>query len=510
MTKKFNLLFVAIMLIAFSATAQNGVYKEKPQGTSEFGISLGWFGIQGDVDARLGFGAGLVYKKDINYDLAWRIEAMYGQGYGLNTYRSGDIYRSSKTTYYAVNPHLVYSLSNLFVDKASKKNNLYVFAGFGVYSGKSERDMMDDTGVYSIAGGDYAGLSESGFARWGELNDIHDREYETEVNWTSGILGNADNPIGINLDFGIGWAFNLNKKMNFAIEQKFIAPFQDHLDAYAVGQAQDLALYTSVRLNFNLNKERESLQFANALTPVLEDLAEVKARPVLDLTDTDGDGIIDMLDAEKESPTKEVDTRGVTLDSDGDGIPNYKDTENFSPAGYDIDGSGKAQIPPVDVMTEAEVKAIARKEGWYDKGTVTTTGLSDWFLPIIHFDLNSYAIKKREIESLYQVAQVMKANPSIRVVATGHTDKLSNDTYNRVLSYNRAKAAIDYLVSNYGISRDRLVLNWGGEENNLVPSNGGSMMNRRVEFKVATTESEMGRPEGPDAGKGGSMNTSGY
>ena len=69
-------------------------------------------------------------------------------------------------------------------------------------------------------------------------------------------------------------------------------------------------------------------------------------------------------------------------------------------------------------------------------------------------------------------------------------------------SYNRAKSAIEFLVSQYGVSRDRLVLNWAGENASIDPAKGSIMINRRAEFKVASSETEMARPEGPEAGKG--------
>jgi len=48
-------------------------------------------------------------------------------------------------------------------------------------------------------------------------------------------------------------------------------------------------------------------------------------------------------------------------------------------------------------------------------------------------------------------------------------------------------------------------LNWGGE-NNTLASQKSTMVNRRVEFKVARGESGMGRPNCGvnNAGKGGS------
>ena len=121
---------------------------------------------------------------------------------------------------------------------------------------------------------------------------------------------------------------------------------------------------------------------------------------------------------------------------------------------------------------------------------------------MVHFNLDKYTVKNSEAGKIAGVANVLKANPSLRLVVTGYTDQTATDSYNNVLSYNRAKSVIDYMVTNYKVSRDRLILNYGGEQTNLVPVAGASYMNRRVEFKAATTETEMGRPEGPEAGSG--------
>ena len=73
---------------------------------------------------------------------------------------------------------------------------------------------------------------------------------------------------------------------------------------------------------------------------------------------------------------------------------------------------------------------------------------------------------------------------------------MASDGYNKGLSYRRAQTAIDALVKRFGVERERLVLTYQGEENTLVPTKGNSVMNRRVEFKVATSESVMAAPAG--------------
>lgn len=77
------------------------------------------------------------------------------------------------------------------------------------------------------------------------------------------------------------------------------------------------------------------------------------------LLDDDGDGVINGIDLEPDTPQDAmVDTRGITLDSDGDGIPDYKDFEPYSPVGYGTDNRGVAQLPQQNSLSEEEVNGI--------------------------------------------------------------------------------------------------------------------------------------------------------
>ncbi len=89
------------------------------------------------------------------------------------------------------------------------------------------------------------------------------------------------------------------------------------------------------------------------------EILELQARPILDLTDTDGDGILDMIDQENNSPAgAPVNTLGITLDTDGDRIPDYKDKEPYSPPGYSVDAMGISNQPKPQTITEADINKI--------------------------------------------------------------------------------------------------------------------------------------------------------
>jgi outer membrane protein OmpA-like peptidoglycan-associated protein len=323
------------------------------------------------------------------------------------------------------------------------------------------------------------------------------------------------------VDAGAGIAFRISPGFNVALEHTGATLFgkrTDLIDGADNGRWRDIINYTSLRLNFNLLKGgelSEPLYWVNPLDVVLNDISELKARPVLDLTDTDEDGVIDILDQDKESPAgAPVDTSGVPLDSDDDGIPDYMDQEPYSPPGIAVDGDGKAQLPPDQkAVTQQDVERMVQEAL---RGGVNGEGggtLVEWFLPMIHFNIDSYKVRYADYGNLSNIAKVLQSNPGVNLVVVGYTDQTASPDYNRMLSYNRAKAAVDHLVNNYGVNRDRLVLQYGGEENTLVPTKGSSLMNRRVEFRVARADDqEMGPPNG-NSGKGdfqGNKDASGY
>lgn len=482
-------------VFAYTYAQSNLKVNAKPADKWELGIHIGHSALTGDVDWDPSFGVGLHLRKSLDHIFSVRVDAAYYsfRGEENENRREVDAVRYGFPTTWIPeyessmiggDINLVASLNQFRANK-KKKINPYLFAGGGIAS----------VSVDAINGSD-------------EVDVLETIDFDDDWDLTAYLTG------------GAGLGFLLSDKLSLSIEHKMIKPLgrgNDLLDAVefsgslqdrVITASEDLAHYTNLRLGIMLGKKDDKsipLWWVSPLDMLAEDLAEVKARPELDLTDTDEDGVIDMLDQE---PSTEkgcpVDTRGIILDSDGDGYTDCKDKEPHSPPGYDVNGDGIAQIPAGPApISETDVNRIVDAK---IASIPTVDPANDWFLPMIHFGLDKYSIKNSEYGKLHNVATVMRLNPGIRVVASGHTDKLAGNCYNDVLSYNRANAAIDYLVSKYGISRDRFVLNWGGENTSLVPTNSSNMMNRRVEFAVVTSESEMGRPDCGvgNAGSGGS------
>ncbi len=532
-------------------------YSAKPKSAWELGVHLGHAFIDGDVDRTLpgGYGLGLHLRKSLHYVFSVRADLFYGQMTGLETqtWRHRSIkssngiggglventfsdyannpdgwFPSHKTTYMYGAIQGVINIGNLLFHKDRNKWNWYLALGAGLDTHKAMLDLKGADGqpyqnLLSQTAWTFDKFnSQSGRADIKDaLDGIYDGDYETEGFKKAGIfrLGDETN-IHVVWTGSMGISRKISKRLNIGIEHQVMISDNDYLDGikYRTEDDQtnnvDIVHYTNLRLGINLgnlDKVSEPLYWMNPLDATFNDIAELKQRPVLDLTDEDADGIIDMLDQELDTPAGcPVDTRGVTLDSDGDGFADCKDEEPYSPPGFDVDSKGVAAVPTI---TEDDVNAIVDNKTSAMMSTVNTmiaskSDCGKWFLPMIHFDLDRYNIKPEFYGQLHHVANVMKMCPSACVSVVGHTDARNSNDYNRVLSYNRAQASVDYLVTNYGIDRSRFKLMYGGED---APMLGGAnaktesqhYMNRRVEFRVCgDSDYEMGRPEGPNAGRG--------
>jgi len=103
----------------------------------------------------------------------------------------------------------------------------------------------------------------------------------------------------------------------------------------------------------------------------------------------------------------------------------------------------------------------------------------------ILFATNSFELTERSKFILRQFAAFLKANPTIKVSIHGHTDDIGDDAKNMTLSINRAKAVMDYLVSQ-GVKASRMKHAGFGETKPKVPNTNETnrALNRRTEFVI--------------------------
>ena len=194
--------------------------------------------------------------------------------------------------------------------------------------------------------------------------------------------------------------------------------------------------------------------------PTVAGIAQFQGCP-----DTDGDGIPDMDDAcpTKASPAA---TRGCP-DKDGDGIADIDDKCPDQPGTKANNGCPEAPKPAPTVVTEEVKKAM----------TYATQN--------VQFATSSSTLLATSLPHLNNVANILKANPALKVHIEGHTDSRGNEKVNQTLSTARAKACQAYLISK-GVAADRLTAEGFGSTRPIADNatKQGLELNRRVDFVV--------------------------
>lgn len=558
MTRRFNFLFVLTLAFAMCATtlmAQPFVsdqssddeissltkdpkaYSPKPKDMWELGVHAGYLGVGADTPFKIpfaGIGGGVSLRKSLGYTFSLRADFLIGNSYGQDYYASWRVTQpvgiltnlgyseanpfvyNYKTTYTSFGIQALYNFTNIKFHSTAPKLGIYGILGLSGFGVNTFYDALDANGnVYDFAtllASDKSALAAGTIdareyaTRVGDvLAQNLDGDYETAAAVQT--AGGDEVNVGFALQSGIGLAYRLSDRMSIAVEPQFHISSNDYIDGRRfrtpqdVSQGTDVPFYVPVRLNFHLGdtkKQSIPLWWVNPLDGPMDAIAaNTKKKDAAEmLADKDNDGVPNMIDKEPDTPAgAEVDTRGVTLDSDKDGLPNHLDKEPYSPVGYKIDPqtgiSEKPKMPKT--MTKEEVLAIGKEAGW-NKTSGSGSSISDWFLPMIHFDNDRYTIKPQSHSALNEVAAVMRKYPSISVVVEGHASSEASTAYNNRLSYKRANAAVNSLVENYGISRSRLILRYNGESEPLIKNNTTNYMNRRVEFRVSNGETEMSAP----------------
>ena len=112
--------------------------------------------------------------------------------------------------------------------------------------------------------------------------------------------------------------------------------------------------------------------------------------------------------------------------------------------------------------------------------------ITDLLKTPINFATDGATVAPDSQQLLAQIAQKVKACPSVKVAVTGHTDNTGNDAINVPLSGNRAKSVADELISD-GISGDAVTSQGVGSANPVASNDtpAGRAQNRRVEITVS-------------------------
>lgn len=188
----------------------------------------------------------------------------------------------------------------------------------------------------------------------------------------------------------------------------------------------------------------------------------------------------------------------------------YWDIANFSPSFYNEEyafmftlrngetvyytGGSESKVDYVSDITNQQKQAIMNEiSNTIPKNSgITVKEVADGIvvsLGNILFDINKATLKKEYEQKLASVTEVLRKYPQIDLAVSGHTDNTGTETYNQVLSENRAKTVSDFLMKK-GIAPTRIsYIGYGLTK--PVASNDteeGRQQNRRVEIKLITKE----------------------
>ena len=503
------------------------MFPPKPRNKWEIGVHGGGFFISGDVSTRGGWGVGASVRKSLGYALSLQGHYMHGTTYGLNWQANGGIannpvltgrvdsavnytgklfYYNYKTVGDELSGGMVLTLNNLGFHKKARerKVNMYAGLGGGVFTYRTWHDALDANGaVYDFdvfAATEYEDRKQTLKA----LKQLLDGDYETLAEGHKDQPELGDRVIKPVVTGSLGIGFHLAKNLQLTITEKFSVVNDDLLDGNrwqehpyvdpALTRDFDSYHYLHATLGYFIGGKNsvEPLYWQNPMDYTYDALNTLMKKNVDELIDTDDDGVLDKLDKEPSTAAGAiVDTHGVTQDSDKDGVPDHLDKEPFSRPGAEVNSDGVA--------------------------LVSTTGIGGNFcnmttFPSVHFELNKFFIQPEFYAHIYEIAMAMLSCPDKKMVAIGHADVRFNAEHNDVLSWERVNRVVDYLVTTYGIPRERFIVEFRGEREPVykgMPERLGTQpmyesrqyTNRRVEFRWAaegqTGESSPARPKGP-------------
>lgn len=221
--------------------------------------------------------------------------------------------------------------------------------------------------------------------------------------------------------------------------------------------------------------------------PDVLDACPLEAGPTLTngCPDRDGDGVADKDDACPDQAGTLANKGCPVLDRDGDGVA---DAEDKCP---DVPGSKKYNGCPIpdtdgdgvnDEEDQCPTVAGTKENHGCPLITEQQTQTIKHAATQITFDFNSASLSPASYEMLDQVVQILKENPVLKIRVEGHTSGADNER-NMVLSEQRAQSVKSYLVKK-GIAETRITAVGYGSKKPLNKSTKPEeyAKNRRVEL----------------------------
>ncbi len=458
----------------------------RPKNQWEIGIKFGLFNIAGaDVPyvyypwhgQGIPGNIGVSVRKALGYSFSWRAEYDYAVAKGIgwllsdaytdvnstsqwtNTlhdkdYNGDQVAPNYKTIFNAFYLDIIYNLGNISFHKSNPRWNWNLFAGLGA----GNFDVLVDAEDGSSNKYDFEQILGSEYDKQNYDNRKNviaalqggmDGTYETSALNNQGKKGyNVQNTKPL-ASGGMGFQYLITKRISIGLEDRItfwnsdILDGQANHDDYRFSKTNDFTNALDITLGINLGKESNRvlpLWWVNPTDYLYSELTDPRhLRTEIDYTDTDGDGVLDPLDQEPNTPAGcPVNAHGVSLDTDGDGVPDCRDKQLITPTYcFPVDADGVGDCPCPDNCAPAAGCNISPT-------MLTFAGTS--------------SLSPRNMSALDALYGVLVSNPDCRVVILGNGDK---NKYEIQRSWDRVNKIINYLTDK-GISRDRFIFQYSG------------------------------------------------
>lgn len=125
------------------------------------------------------------------------------------------------------------------------------------------------------------------------------------------------------------------------------------------------------------------------------------------------------------------------------------------------------------------------KKMYKDVKLITMKPGASVILNNLFFESGKNNLSEESNNELFRLIKLLKTTPKLRLEISGHTDNTGNLNANQKLSEERAKAVVDFLITN-GIDKSRVIPKGYGPDKPVASNDTpeGRQLNRRTEFKV--------------------------
>lgn len=353
----------------------------------------------------------------------------------------------------------------------------------------------------------FALYNKIGIGFWRGESNIYNVSDNKNIDGSAYTRGFTNKFTEVVFPFTTGMKFKLSKTFDLGVEGTFVFMNSDKLDAFNfsnsnnifTGQTvnslskinRDAYLYVNVNLTYKFGRigsQKEHVEWINPLEMIALYHQENKAPLPPPLLDSDGDGVLDIVDEEPDTE------EGAKVDTKGRTDNNYPEQKNSPLTSKIEDYTNRIDsiLKVIEKLTECKAieNCLTEKPKTEQQ---EKTKEEPWQINSIYFDYNKSTINPLATTELKKIALLMKKKPNLIVEVQGNTDLRGSTEYNKKLSEDRVNAAIRYLVRNFGIPQNRfkkLPLGMNNPSVKNASTESEHQINRRVDFILIGLEAE--------------------